>query len=333
MTDKSRILWVDYAKGLGIFLVVLGHLIRSLVNSKIILQSSIITFEDSWIYAFHMPLFFLLSGLFIHKSLSKSFGKFFQSRLQSIVYPYFFWSILQGILQIFFSHYTNHEMKWSELAKIWYAPIMQYWFFYCLFIIVITYGLLYQITKEKTPLYFLILSIIVYGFNWLNINMLYLGILYTSWLFSLYFAIGVWLGIKPELLSKLNYLSNKNLILFSIFGFTILSLGIILDLTNQSSIKPLFAIIGSISTILISIFLERINCLNEIKKWGEFSLEIFVAHTIFCAFLRVILQNVLLINNFFVHLLLGMIVGIYFPIILTITLKKLKIGYVFKFDT
>ena len=42
--------FIDIVKGIGIFLVVLGH------------QNTILTQE---IYSFHMPLFFFLSGIFI----------------------------------------------------------------------------------------------------------------------------------------------------------------------------------------------------------------------------------------------------------------------------
>ena len=45
MTDK-RISYIDMAKGIGIILVVLGHSIFPSENLT------------TWIYSFHMPLFF-----------------------------------------------------------------------------------------------------------------------------------------------------------------------------------------------------------------------------------------------------------------------------------
>lgn len=50
--ERARLPWPDLAKGLGIFLMTLGH--SSLVDSRI----------TAWIYTFHMPLFFFLSGFF-----------------------------------------------------------------------------------------------------------------------------------------------------------------------------------------------------------------------------------------------------------------------------
>ena len=45
----TRIGWIDTAKGIGLLCVILGHLSIPLV--------------DAWVYFFHMPLFFFLSGV------------------------------------------------------------------------------------------------------------------------------------------------------------------------------------------------------------------------------------------------------------------------------
>ena len=51
MTGK-RIRYFDMAKGLGIILVVLGHI--EYISDEL----------RAWISSFHMPLFFILSGCF-----------------------------------------------------------------------------------------------------------------------------------------------------------------------------------------------------------------------------------------------------------------------------
>ena len=55
--QESRIEWVDTAKLIGIYLVILGHL--PLKN----------IFATNFIFTFHMPLFFFLSG-FVEKHRS-----------------------------------------------------------------------------------------------------------------------------------------------------------------------------------------------------------------------------------------------------------------------
>lgn len=54
MKDKTRLEYLDAAKGLGILLVILGHIYawNPNINRKILV---------TWIYSFHMPLFFIVS--------------------------------------------------------------------------------------------------------------------------------------------------------------------------------------------------------------------------------------------------------------------------------
>lgn len=56
--NDGRVLWVDIAKGIGIILVVVGHLIDGY------------SLPGMYICSFHMPLFFFLSGLFMRKKIS-----------------------------------------------------------------------------------------------------------------------------------------------------------------------------------------------------------------------------------------------------------------------
>ena len=48
-TAKQRQAWIDVLKGVGMILVVIGH-----TSEKNVL--------NDWVYTFHMPLFFALSG-------------------------------------------------------------------------------------------------------------------------------------------------------------------------------------------------------------------------------------------------------------------------------
>lgn len=63
---KQRVAFLDYAKAIGIILVVLGHVINTqgniLPSGKIVLQ---------YIYSFHMPLFFIISGIIIGNKINK----------------------------------------------------------------------------------------------------------------------------------------------------------------------------------------------------------------------------------------------------------------------
>lgn len=61
---NKRLDWIDKAKGIGIILVVYGHVARGIFNAGIPMNEKSFGIIDSVIYSFHMPLFFFLSGFF-----------------------------------------------------------------------------------------------------------------------------------------------------------------------------------------------------------------------------------------------------------------------------
>lgn len=76
----KRILWIDALKGFGIIMVMVGHVISN--------QSMF----SKGIYAFHMPLFFFLSG-YVYNTGSSGTAKI-SRRICSLGVPYVFYSLL-----------------------------------------------------------------------------------------------------------------------------------------------------------------------------------------------------------------------------------------------
>lgn len=72
---KQRIDYIDIAKGIGILLVLWGHLY-------------VCDYVHSAIYLFHMPLFFFISGMFYWNPTGVKV--FVQKTLKKYVYPYVF---------------------------------------------------------------------------------------------------------------------------------------------------------------------------------------------------------------------------------------------------
>lgn len=83
--NKKRIEWIDICKGLGIFLVVIGHTGIAKVSQT----------AYDWIYSFHMPFFYMISGLVFNETKYDTFGKYIKRRLKTLIIPFF---ILNTIL-------------------------------------------------------------------------------------------------------------------------------------------------------------------------------------------------------------------------------------------
>ena len=117
---------MDILKGIGIFLVVLGH-----VNCN----DNPLT---DWIYSFHMPMFFMISGLYLDESWNSagSLGKFAGKKIRSLMYPYLTFSVLALLWQLvlylilggnYLRSFYEALVKSSEFfgyGALWFLPTL-----------------------------------------------------------------------------------------------------------------------------------------------------------------------------------------------------------------
>jgi acyltransferase len=73
--NKERLNTYDIAKGIGIILVVLGHTATHIGLEKVI-------------YQFHMPLFFILSGIFFKENDVQFPQAFIINKVRRLYVPY-----------------------------------------------------------------------------------------------------------------------------------------------------------------------------------------------------------------------------------------------------
>lgn len=86
---KKRIGYIDMAKGLAIILVIIGHSSFVPNNAKLLL------------YAFHIPLFFFLSGFTLNVRKYETFSGYFLNKWKSLVVPFFLLNIFVFLFQLF----------------------------------------------------------------------------------------------------------------------------------------------------------------------------------------------------------------------------------------
>ena len=85
MQKRERIRWMDVAKLIGIFAIYIGHLGSAAGNTY------------SYVFAFHVPLFFLISGCM--ESLSgeiglREYGKYVLKKVKTILLPFYLFVLL-----------------------------------------------------------------------------------------------------------------------------------------------------------------------------------------------------------------------------------------------
>jgi fucose 4-O-acetylase-like acetyltransferase len=228
---KERILWVDFAKVIGIWLVYLGH-------------SQISEFAKQYIYVFHMPLFFFISGYLEKK---RPFGKSIMHTLKSLMIPYILIYLILYIPWlssriVFHKELFENQSILNELiikpmigiisslgipienaTVIWVSS----WFVITLIYIKIVHRILIAIVNEKLNIYLLsnipmLVLTMILKYNTFNVP-LYIPQLLMAFPF---FSIGYYIHLKNPLKENVTIIYNDrfvkiiiSLILFLIIGF------------------------------------------------------------------------------------------------------------------
>ena len=105
---SKRVEYIDIAKGIGILLVVMGHNDFGLVSP----------FFYKIIYAFHMPLFFFLSGMFFKPD--QPFWVLVRRRFDSLLKPYLVIVLIIYVMTISFTK-VNFDVATLRVLKALYA--------------------------------------------------------------------------------------------------------------------------------------------------------------------------------------------------------------------
>lgn len=288
--EMRRITYIDTAKGLGIFIVTLGHIVPEILNVAPI------------IYCFWIPLFFTLSGIFFRDTESPK--RFVLKKTRSLVIPFTGWYIISysvfGLLKIlkgkslyevfnrFFDVFTTNDILniplWFLLALFW-SNIFLYFAKYILK------------SNRYTAISVLIISIVGINLYRFSIpNFLYIGSAMSNLPYLFFGYI-----IAPILLRGGNQHKNKNLTVLLFAAF--LCIGIIISIIDDEPPRlvyynntvaagnPLSIYLCGSSLVLSVILLSKLLGHLPLIIWlGKNSLIILVSHLLIAPFTGTILQ-------------------------------------------
>ena len=106
----ERLTWLDIAKGITIILMVAGH-------------SSMPSIVQHWIFSFHMPFFFLASGL--TTNWEGHFLEFVSKKTRGLIVPFVTYSIIVEILMVIsgVGRPIDWYKGWQDYA-LWFVPVL-----------------------------------------------------------------------------------------------------------------------------------------------------------------------------------------------------------------
>ncbi len=291
---RKRVNYFDIAKGIGIILVVLGHL--EFISSPL----------RFWIVSFHMPMFFIISGMLtqmIHEE-QRDFKTLIKRKWSRMMIPYIWFSILYFFIELIYFRLTGLDDWYTVWMNVWQSICLHgvsvLWFLPAIF-----FGeLLFLFIRKKLSHPFTILTVVIltgimYGANWglAWLNMLYgtnvpfvmlhyFLVMVIRCFFSMAFiAIGYYLYF---LLDKLKTSHVFELLI----GIGCLLLNIILSQKNggvdlhflvfgNPFLYFIIAVLGSMAVLLICKSMEPISewipC-RILRYYGKNSLIVMATH-------------------------------------------------------
>jgi fucose 4-O-acetylase-like acetyltransferase len=126
----NRNILIDIMKGAGITLVVLGHAIQKNIPDY---QSNIIY---NFIYAFHMPLFFIIAGFLMFQTIKGNRLIWLKNKAIYLLIPHIIFNIIYYYMSATNLTIFDNATKWASFLK-WMREALFYnsgeWFLWSLF--------------------------------------------------------------------------------------------------------------------------------------------------------------------------------------------------------
>jgi fucose 4-O-acetylase-like acetyltransferase len=306
---RQRLQWVDVLKGIGILAVVVAHIWQP---------------SYKYLYLFHMPLFFFISG-YLYKPVSDN-KKYFQKKSLQLIVPYISFLLAIAFLKFLTSldeqsfyeslvDFVKNLLKGIYGGKLLIEWFGVFWFITCLYLTQQLYNILYQ-RFGKDRLRFLILIILFYVLAYLNsmffknivfpwsVNVVALAIAfyYSGHIYSSIIVKNKFLFLIPILCILISLVLNKYI-------------GINLDFTMKNEIygTPVISFAVAISSIVILQKIANIISMKNLSflgivliQLGKASLVIMFLHQP----IQLIMAQYPILNNDLIQIFVSIFVSL-----------------------
>lgn len=291
---QNRIIWIDYVKSFGIFLMVLCH---AKLNCDMMVTA---------IYTFHMPLFFFLSGYF-DKGEGITRGNVIKS-LKTLIIPYFFFSICSfticwispylhpeiyqrdSWLEIFKSAFLGMLIMEDKVTDYSFMPCGSLWFLCALFLVKIFYQTFFSLYRRIKVLsvLFVIIICLVYNYhpNCFSVDSAILAM-------PLY-GLGICFS-KYRIIDKVSNNNIINICIATVMFFYIIVLGtkngkVDMDGSDYGNNLYMFYLNALIGIIMCILFARTLPTnIKFLSKCGQATISILGTHSYFLIPIQILL--------------------------------------------
>lgn len=300
--NNNRITALDAAKGIGILFVILGH-------------TNYTEPLSTFIFSFHMPLFFIISGMVFNGNNYSSFRSFLLKKVKSLLCPYLLFAFFGVVFNSVTSRFSGYDFNayliylLNSIKAILTAPDAfslaeinsPLWFVPCLFLTEIIY---YFLNKIKKPAIITCCVVLLTVSGWVaasdycSVDLSFIPFNFNGAIFSVGFF---FIGNKTfPLLKKYFFLSDSTLRKKVIYAITFVVLIVITFLLSRTNgkfstgyqkfnngfLSYATGICGSLAVLMLSKAAAKIT---PLLFCGQNSFYLMGIHIIFFKFINIIL--------------------------------------------
>ena len=292
LVSNKRIEYIDLAKALGIILVIAGHVVSSDTVIKRV------------IYSFHMPLFFIISGMLLNvreEYSIETWRNLITKKAMVLLLPFIFWGLIYASFS--FKHmalilYGTREtlVAAESLTSLWFLPVL----FLAFLLTEVFLQFISKTKKQWTSISLGIFVFVIIGFVFPHLPQYGdpwgLDIAFVAASFMLVGMLAK-KGIEQlQIMPKMRIIALlSNLLLFAVLvHYSNSSVGYVLMANAEYGNVIQFyicALSGSAMVLMISSFLSDIH-IGWLQSIGQKTLGIFLVHKPFAELGRSIITKI-----------------------------------------
>lgn len=324
----DRLDWVDMAKGLSIFLVVIMYCASSVGEDTG--QTGFLHWTIAFAMPFRMPEFFLLSGLFLSRVITRDWRAYADRRIVHYFYFYALWALIHIVFKVAVLGGdpigAANYLAWAVIE-----PYGVLWFIYMLGV----FGLVTKLLHDIRAPHWAVLAVAAI----LQMASIHTGSYLVDQFAAFYIYFYAGYVFAPQLFTLANWASDHVMAALAVLvawalanaalvfspGFAMDPVHIQMGWAALPGLHLILALAGSTAIVITASLLARVPAMDWLRWLGSKSLVVYVAFVLPMGITRTILLRIGVDEPNIVSLI-TMVVAISAPLVLWWMVQKTGFG-------